>query len=623
MPLIHADSLQTGDTLTAAIWNSQHTITAASIDIGDTNLYANGSILSTDNNFEVGGSLIVNGSYPESTDVDAIIADGSTIQNTITFVQGDNMTVSVSGNSITFSSAIGTGGSLNSAYVAGSTPITTSAVFAQGANVTLSQSNNTITIAASGGAGGGAGGRGDYKYLVYSDGTDAWCYNATGGTVYGGTGDVGSTDGANHDAVINAALTNLTSGRPNKERVVLQGSFEIDAALTPDDNTYLDATEAYIFLANGANVNLIDNTGGNNIEIVGGIWDGNRANQTGELEGFALTNNTNFIIRDLELYEIKGASPGAQGRAIQLSGCIDGLISGCDIHSVDKCALFIVGGSRRINIISNHIYDSYEEGIVIGYDTAPLTGEINITGNIIHDCGHTTGSLTGNLIDLYQNSESISIVGNYLYYDTLGVFGGACIAMGHPGGPSTDWIITGNYIDGGTVASKGIYVSYASDRGLISGNIIRNTGAGNIRINDSDDIHITGNVLEGPLTAYESCIRITSDAERISIVNNKLRNSASLDIYCVNMDGINCSVKDNDFYGKDIGAGIISSDADNLQILNNRFVDVDYPLSIDNANVVGAQIMGNNWAGCDNNPSTASMTNPLIVNNVDKDTTWW
>jgi hypothetical protein len=87
---------------------------------------------------------------------------------------------------------------------------------------------------------------------------------------------------ANPATAINWALNSLTVGRTWKEKVVLVGDFTIDASLLIPSYTIFELF-GRIYLANNADKHILQNSdvvGGNtNIEVVGGFYDGNKANQ--------------------------------------------------------------------------------------------------------------------------------------------------------------------------------------------------------------------------------------------------------------------------------------------------------------------------------------------------------
>ncbi|MBO8181097.1 MAG: right-handed parallel beta-helix repeat-containing protein [Archaeoglobus sp.] len=98
----------------------------------------------------------------------------------------------------------------------------------------------------------------------------------------------------------------MESTNPSNKKVVitLQGEFELDSTINLTSNTVLDMRNAYLKLTDNTNLNMIKASDVQNIEIVGGILDGNKDNQDPsevqwEKRGIVLYNVTNAIIRDV------------------------------------------------------------------------------------------------------------------------------------------------------------------------------------------------------------------------------------------------------------------------------------------------------------------------------------
>jgi parallel beta helix pectate lyase-like protein len=117
--------------------------------------------------------------------------------------------------------------------------------------------------------------KGPATYLVTKPSTTVFVQDLNGAVVHSGT--TVATE-------IQWALDNLTSGRASKETVKLVGDFTFPT-IKLSSFTTLDLTEARIFQTNGTNANFIRNddltNGNNNIEIAGGMIDGNKAGQAG------------------------------------------------------------------------------------------------------------------------------------------------------------------------------------------------------------------------------------------------------------------------------------------------------------------------------------------------------
>jgi len=107
-----------------------------------------------------------------------------------------------------------------------------------------------------------------------------------GTTIFARNGKTGEIDYSGTDAptVIQSAMNALTNGRTWKEKVLLKGNFSISSTIKVPSYIILEI-QGKLTLGNGLNINMIENsdqTGGNtDIEIIGGYFDGNSANQSG------------------------------------------------------------------------------------------------------------------------------------------------------------------------------------------------------------------------------------------------------------------------------------------------------------------------------------------------------
>jgi len=105
------------------------------------------------------------------------------------------------------------------------------------------------------------------------------------GLVKAKNGLTGKIDFSGTDAstVIQSALNALTPNRTWKEKVLLKGNFVINSPISVPSYTILE-TFGRIKLADQANCYMLKNSdfanGNIDIEILGGVWDGNGVNQT-------------------------------------------------------------------------------------------------------------------------------------------------------------------------------------------------------------------------------------------------------------------------------------------------------------------------------------------------------
>jgi hypothetical protein len=137
-----------------------------------------------------------------------------------------------------------------------------------------------------------------------------------------------STD---HASVINTALNALTPNRTWKEKVVLKGSFTLQktgaAQILLPSYTILEI-QGQLKLGSGVNQDAISNTdtvnGNTQIEIRGGVIDGNKANN-------------------------------ASGRGIYLKGVTDAMIASVTVQNTAGPGIEIDSPSERIILVGNRV----------------------------------------------------------------------------------------------------------------------------------------------------------------------------------------------------------------------------------------------------------------------------
>lgn len=266
-------------------------------------------------------------------------------------------------------------------------------------------------------------------YLVYKDGTDTVAVN-------GSTGKEDSRD-TSAATVIQYALDNLTGGRTHKETVAFKGAFTIAAAIVIPSYTILDFNGASLTLKDSAGFHMLQigdgTTGVTDVEIMHGVFDGNRANQSAEKNciyaqdlchrinihdnyftgwyGKAVTFNggtgvdvctwasvCNNIFDDFE--------PAVDSDGVEYNYVKHGVISGNLIKDAGDDAIDL-GASDDICIIGNTIEDSFT-GIEVGISKA------TIIGNALNDIGSYGIVLDG--------CQSTTVMGNYMFaVDLVGI----------------------------------------------------------------------------------------------------------------------------------------------------------------------------------------------------------
>jgi parallel beta-helix repeat protein len=304
-----------------------------------------------------------------------------------------------------------------------------------------------------------------YSFLIDSalDGGVTYYGACTGSqTIYGGfsaaTHHNGGVDGANADAVIQAALNNLTAGRTWKEKVVLTGDFAVDATLTIPSYSIFELLGSLTWNgADGIGEEIIENSdkvGGNTqIDLINGIYNG--GNLAGEL--FDFEKLTDFNVKNVHLTNIKQL--GAHGL---FWNCQKGVVSGNNVYGNNKGLGFnFYDGCKNI-AVANNVFDlTYDSAISIGSSGGVLCSDIAVTGNTAK--GFNAGNGMG--ISVFGLSKDITITGN---------------------------TITDQHFDG----INAITDVDTPDRIVISGNIVKDCLRDGIAVQSSNS-SITGNVVSG------------------------------------------------------------------------------------------------------------------------------
>jgi len=152
-------------------------------------------------------------------------------------------------------------------------------------------------------------------------------------------------------SVIQSALDSLTPERVWKERVVIRGDFLLSGAINVPSYTVLDLTGARL------KINAIDwiirCDDATNIEIIGGVLDGNREKQEKADVGGIYGNPCDNVI--VEGTHVKNAQSG-----IRLKNCVEGeSINGEGYHIIKNCYAEKCGWGSVFNSSSTVRYDGW------------------------------------------------------------------------------------------------------------------------------------------------------------------------------------------------------------------------------------------------------------------------
>ena len=286
---------------------------------------------------------------------------------------------------------------------------------------------------------------------------------------------------------------------------IREGTYTVSSsiAIISSNVTLVGAGAATkIFLANGANVDVISATWGQNIVIANLCIDGNKANQTAASSGIKFTNVENSRISGCRIEKSKdcGVYLDSSSRnvitnstvesggnlGIYLSSSNNNTVMGNTIESNSSDGIFC-SGSNNNTVMGNTIKSNSSDGIF-------CNGANNntITGN-------TSESNGGSGIQLYSSSNN-SVTGNTI--KSNGSYG-IMIAS------SNNNVVVGNVVMNNSKsvagAYDGIYIS-TSDYNVITSNrctddqLVKTQGYGINIFNGTCDFNLVdGNVLVGNL----------------------------------------------------------------------------------------------------------------------------
>ena len=359
-------------------------------------------------------------------------------------------------------------------------------------------------------------------------------------TLYGGTGDAGGVDGDDLEAVIQAVLTNITSGKI----FIRNGNWPVASGLTVSSKNNVELVlegGCRLYRSNvAASYHLLDVQSCNRFTLSGGYIDG-VVNDTTEAVGEYLSNSVH--VEDCDSVIIKNVYFNiASDDAVWIEDCDKVLVEGNTFYDFYKHAVGVVSTgtadkSNDVRIIGNTVdgqNNQYYDGITVyGYSMGGITiagntcrnldsavaadhsgihvedpnatpdnSVITITGNTVIDSkyGITTATcrpvtITGNSI--YDTSSAgiflfnpvdITCTSNTIQTSAKGIYAvhGANINLSH----NTITDITGIGIHLHQTTGNGMLES------IVHGNVLENITGDGIYANASYHLNIEGNMLK-------------------------------------------------------------------------------------------------------------------------------
>jgi len=337
-----------------------------------------------------------------------------------------------------------------------------------------------------------------------------------GNVIYAKNGETGAIEFSGTDAstVIQNAIDNLTSGRTWKEKVVLRGSFTLSDTITIPSYTILDMSGSYLKLDDNVNKNMITTENyANYVDIIGGILDGNKNNNSDQGvdgEQCGIFNDmviTHYSIKNVkvinttregfylhgswchleDLYASGTGKTGIELDAISYCTAVNLRALNCELHGFD-----LVGGDtltqKPVTIIGGDIYGASGYGLRVYRSRGA-----KIVGLKVRHCGFG-GTYKQNIF--VDGCEAVSLqgiecseayeIGCYLYNSNrVNIIGGAYYNNGQRKAGAeygirlyncTECIISGGEIfDNQSTKTQryGIYEDGGSDYNIITNNLLK------------------------------------------------------------------------------------------------------------------------------------------------------
>jgi len=378
------------------------------------------------------------------------------------------------------------------------------------------------------------------SYIVWSgSGPSAGPFFAKNGT----TGNI-DYSGSNANTVIQSVLNGLTSGRTWKEKVLIKGAYtnlgqiQIPSYTTVELQGYLKAQDN---LGKSFIVNANTGSGDIQIEIYGGIWDGNRANQNVDMSTILIVSGSYVSVHNTTVYGGHREST-FRGEGIEFQSCISG------------------------SIVNNFVRDSKYDGIKVRDGCFSVV----VDGNVI-DIPSDSSSGGIQIAGISNTSSQIIISQNTIrgILDTNSTMGIKTDGSPTPGGVA-DCIIQGNTIYG---CNWGIALIANSNDNLITNNILFQQVTGGLRTYSVDTVLPARNKWFGNKIHLSSGspngVQFDGTSTDNQVCDNDLYGTGSGTGMNFNASNIRTIVKRNKWYGS---FGTSMTDNANTTIVYDSFI---------------------------------------------------
>lgn len=305
------------------------------------------------------------------------------------------------------------------------------------------------------------------------------------GVYYARNGKTGELEFSDKDAniVIQSVQKVLTIGRTWKETIAIKGYFPLRDSINVESHTLLDLRGASLRLDNAVHKSIIQNidlSGNTDIDIVGGVLDGNKAYQTEVPQITAIIHGVKLLrCSDCSVVGVHIKNVYTNGISLYPTTCrckiLGNTLEGCGINAI------VAENASQNNIISGNVINGVdvEHGIVLSNDSSFN----NVVGNVILNTGKSGIVISPH--DSHPSTNNVikgNIIKNPRYH--------GIVSLTESGVGNHANIVIGNQIH-----SSGLYgiVFDATKRDTIQSNQIVSSNCDGVRIINGSKVVVNGN----------------------------------------------------------------------------------------------------------------------------------
>jgi parallel beta-helix repeat protein len=178
---------------------------------------------------------------------------------------------------------------------------------------------------------------------------------------------------------------------------IREGTYTISSSITVPDNVALIGAGAAtkIYLADGADTDVISVSGAQNIIIADLSIDGNKANQTSTKKGIEFTNVENSRISGCWVERI-------YGYGIYFGGSSNNVITSNTVESNSQGGIDLHNSSNNNVVMGNAVRLNGLDGIQLGYASNNV-----LTGNVVMNNSQT---IAGNMSGIYLLGSDYNVI---------------------------------------------------------------------------------------------------------------------------------------------------------------------------------------------------------------------